>query len=340
MDFLNKEQKLIARFKALIGSSGRFIGDDCAVLPGKMLVTTDTLVEQTHFRLDWTNFVDLGWKAMSVNLSDIAAMAGTPKYALIVFSAPEKLYLSEEIISLYEGINSCARQYKTAIVGGDITRGANLSITITIIGQSHESGTLLRSTAQIGDVVVVSGDFGASAAALRLLQLNTEERTETVNATSSAFVIKHLQYEHCLQQFLRPNPKLEESWSLVEQTGNRGALMDTSDGLADALLQISQASNVGMQIDLHAIPIHEQTRRFAEANKIDPMELALYGGEDYQLVACLPENKWLDWQKESPIAANAFKKIGIVNDTKDIQLMFGNEAAYKLDPQRIFQHIS
>ncbi len=339
MEFLNKEQKLIAKFKSLVGSSGRFIGDDCALLPGKMLVTTDTLVELIHFDIDWTDFIDLGWKAMAVNLSDIAAMAGRPKYALIVLSAPENLYESEKIISLYEGLNSCAQQYKTAIVGGDITRGTQLAITITIIGETHEAGVLMRSTAQAGDIVAVTGDFGASAAGLRILQ-NNPKAAKRGDLIVSFPASTDLQYGYCLQQFLRPQPKLEESWSLVEQIGSRGALMDSSDGLADALLQIAQSSHVGMHIDLNSIPIHDQTRHFAESININPIELALYGGEDYQLVACLPKDKWLAWQQESPIVANAFKAIGTVNESPDVQLMFGNEIAYKLDPQRIFQHIS
>ncbi len=116
--------------------------------------------------------------------------------------------------------------------------------------------------------------------------------------------------------------------------------MDTSDGLADALTQIAQASNVGMQIDLQSVPIHAGTFAFASQANIDPYELALYGGEDYELIACLPPNIWLDWQKSSPDSAASFKQIGTVNDTKDIQLMFGNENTRQLDLQRIFQHIS
>ena len=327
MSSLNQEQKLIAKIKALIADSGRFIGDDCAVLPGKMLVTTDTLVEQTHFKLDWTSLNELGWKAMAVNLSDIAAMAGTPKYALIVISAPEEFYTNEKIISLYEGLNNCAQHYKTAIVGGDIARGPNLAITITIIGQANEAGILLRSGAKAGDVVIATGDFGASHAGLRLLQTSSPKDIQS-------------QYKHCLQEFLSPRPQLSESWQLVKKIGSRGALMDTSDGLADALLQVSQASNIGMQIDLNTIPIHEQTIKFARQANVDPLEFALYGGEDYQLLACLSAEQWQAWQNEFSASQNSFKQIGIVSNSPDIQLMFGNERAYKLDPKRIFKHIS
>ncbi len=335
MSALNKEQKLIAEIKSMVGAGGRFIGDDCAVLPDKLLVTTDTLVEQTHFNLDWTDLNELGWKAMAVNLSDIAAMAGIPKYALIVLSAPEKLYESRKIISLYEGLNNCAQHYKTLIVGGDITRSPHLVVTVTIIGQANDAGVLLRSGAKAGDAVLVTGDFGASHVALRLLQ-NSSAQNPAIKGSQS----HKSPYNHCLESFLTPKPKLAQAWQLVERIGSRGALMDTSDGLADALLQISQASKVGMEIDLKEIPIHEQTIKYAREIKADPLEFALYGGEDYQLLACLSMQEWSAWQKGCPDIQNYFKQIGIVNDTSDIQLKSGNEKAYKLDPNRIFQHIS
>jgi thiamine-monophosphate kinase len=323
---LNKEQKLIAKIKTMVDAGG-FIGDDSAVLPGGLLVTADTLVEQTHFNLNWTALSELGWKAMAVNLSDIAAMAGIPKYALIVISAPEEFYGAEKIISLYEGLNDCAQRYKTAIVGGDISCGPNLTITVTIIGQAQEAGVLLRNGAKPGDAIIVTGDFGASRAGLRICQ---------DSLTKDAL----LRYKHCLKEFLTPNPKLAESWRLVERIGSRGALMDTSDGLADAFLQVSQASNVGMQIDLNAIPVSEQTKKYASEVKTDPLDFALYGGEDYQLLACLSAEEWLSWQTESPDIKNSFKQIGNVTNTADVQLMFGNEKAYQLDPARIFKHIS
>jgi thiamine-monophosphate kinase len=327
MTALSKEQKLIAKIKTMVGASGRFIGDDCAVLPDRLLATTDTLVEHIHFEINWTTLKDLGWKAMAVNLSDIAAMAGIPKYALIVLSAPKELYKTEKIISLYEGIIACAQEYKTAIVGGDITAAPNLSITVTVIGQAHQNGVLMRSSAKPGDIVIASGNFGASNAGLRILQ-------------SSLLKDNKDEYKYCLEEFFTPSPKLKEAWLLAEKVGARGALMDTSDGLADALLQIAKASDVGMNINSEKIPIHEQTRNAAQQLQVDPLKLALYGGEDYQLVACLPEQNWLSWKNESQDLQKLFTQIGIVNDSGNVQLMFGNDKPCALDPQQIFQHIS
>jgi len=323
MYVLNQEQKLISQIKNLVDTGGRFIGDDCAVLPGNLLLTTDALVEQTHFRLDSISLNDLSWKAIAVNLSDIAAMAGIPEYALVTLSAPADFYASNKVLSLYEGLHSCAQHYQTNIVGGDITRGTNLVIVITILGRAHQSGVLRRCGAKAGDIVLVTGDFGASAAGLRLLEGNA-----------------YCPFKHCLDKHRRPQPRLKESHQLVERTGSRGALMDTSDGLADALAQIAAASNVGMQIDLAAVPIHADTRAFASQANLDPYELALYGGEDYELVACLPAQTWQDWHKQAPDTASSFIQIGIVDDTNNIQLMFGNGTAHQLDLQKVFQHIA
>lgn len=323
MHFLNQEQKLISKITALLGSNGKFIGDDCAVLPDKMLLTIDSLIEQTHFQLDSISMNDLGWKAMAVNLSDIAAMAGKPQYAVVALSATPDFYASNKVIALYKGLIACATEYNTAIVGGNITRAPQLSITISAIGQAHQAGTLKRTGAKPKDVIIVTGDFGASAVGLQL----------SMNKSSSRL------FNHCLSKHMRPIPRLIESWQLVKRIGNRGALMDTSDGLADALTQIAQSSHVGMRIDLNAIPIHKQTRKFATEANLDPYQLALYGGEDYELVACLSEKTWQNWQAEDKSVKANFKQIGVVDHSNNIQLMFGNEIAHKLDLKQVFQHI-
>ena len=324
MSAQSKEQKLIAAIKNMLGSKGRFIGDDCAVLPNNILVTSDTLVEEVHFKLLWTSLFDLGWKAMSVNLSDIAAMAGRPQYALVVLSAPQELYEQDKIISLYKGISECANEYNTVIIGGDITRGNNLAITITVIGQADQAGVLLRSGAKNGDIIVVTGDFGASHAGLSILKNTSSNHGK--------------KYQYCLSEFCKPKPKLAQAQQLIKRIGNRGALMDTSDGLADALLQISQASNVGMQIDLAYIPIAKPTIEYARQMGADPLDYALYGGEDYQLLACLSAEQWSLWQKE--VADIPFQKIGKVVDKSGVWLISANDKTYEIDSSQIFQHIS
>lgn len=331
---MSQEQQLIESIKAMVGT--RFLGDDCALIAGGNLLSTDTLVEGTHFIIEKCKFNDIGWKAMAVNLSDIAAMAGRPRYALVAITMPPRMKQSD-FTELYEGIVDCASRYRTTIVGGDITRGPVLVITITILGEVSDNGCLMRGGAQVGDVVVVTGHFGASRAGLALLTDSEAKSHETVNFKNNKFSV-------CLNQYFRPIPKLIESWAFVKHTGNRAALMDASDGLADALAQIASASrtaasHIGMHIYLDSVPIHDETKEAAKLFKQDCHTWALYGGEDFELVGCLPEPVWRSWQKAEPNSACSFKAIGKVTDSGKVELFVDDKPAPKLDLAKCFQHI-
>ncbi len=271
------ERQLIKKIKdwtAAVG--GDKIGDDCAVLAGQGLVSSDMLVEGRHFNLAWTDFESLGWKSCAVNLSDIAAMAGRPRYLTVSLSVPP--YVSEaNLKSFYQGFNQCASDYRARVVGGDLTGGEKFVIAVTVIGEAHEKGLLRRSGAQPGDIVIVTGDFGASGFGLKLLS--------TAGAASAREQQAHSPHPALLRH-RRPLPRLCEGYSLVRQVGSRGALIDASDGLADALFQICEASAVSMKVNLAAVPIDPLVRRGAAALGLDPVHLALYAGEDYELVAC------------------------------------------------------
>ncbi len=308
----NREHQLLAKIKEWTASP--FIGDDCAVLPGWGLVTSDTLVEGTHFRLDWTDMVSLGYKSCAVNLSDIAAMAGRPRFITVALTLPRQ-FGESELRQLYLGLNQCAALHRAKIIGGDLTGGDKLAISITAIGDVHESGVMRRNGAQSGDLVIVTGDFGGSGAALSLLN------RESINAPSP--------YAHDLQSSLqlgllkpgsdsrlildkhfRPEPRLRESWALVQATSGRGSLMDASDGLADALVQIAFASGVSMAIELGDIPLSSGVDKFcASWGQRDALAFALYGGEDYELVGTIPEDLW----HSHPQLAQTFKVIGTVS---------------------------
>jgi thiamine-monophosphate kinase len=336
---ITREHRLIAKIKDWTGE--RLIGDDCAVLPGQMLVTADTLVENTHFIIPGISFEDLGWKSLAVNLSDIAAMCGRPRFAIVNLTLPgahassvpldpvartarpHRTPVTElDIEKFYMGLIDCARTYRCRIVGGDLTRGNDIVISITAIGEAHESGIALRSGAKAGDIVVCTGDFGASAAGLWLMK-------EEWGAS---------EFEHCAARHFRPLPRLCESWSLVRTTRGKGALMDASDGLADALVQIARASEVGIEVNEHDIPINEQTETVAGLAGSDVMEWALYGGEDYELVGTIAPDHWDSLQKSSN---NAFKQIGVVTDKHRDTLLLradGKPQPIKLD--KTFQHWS
>lgn len=315
---VTREHRLIAKIKDW--TRERLIGDDCAVLPGQTLVTADTLVEGTHFLIPGIAFEDLGWKAVAVNLSDIAAMAGRPRFAIVNLTLPSRVS-DLEIEKLFGGMIDCARAYRCRIVGGDLTSGNDIIISITVIGEAHENGVALRSGGLPGDVVICTGDFGASAAGLWLM-------TAGVSG----------EHKYCSKRHFRPLPRLCESWAFIRATAGRGALMDASDGLADALVQISAASKVGMQIDESAIPIADDTRKVAADARINVVDWALYGGEDYELVGTIAPEQWELMQK-SP--HNPFRRIGTVkNEHENVVLRKSDGASQLIMIEKTFQHWS
>ncbi len=318
---LTGEQKIIDSIKSWVG--GNLIGDDCALIASQMLVSTDALVEGTHFRRDLMSLEEIGWKAVAVNVSDIAAMAGRPRYLFVTVCAPPD-FAQSDFRSLYQGITDCARQYRLTVAGGDITAAEQLMLSLTVIGDMHENGCLTRSGAKPGDVVIATGDFGASRAGLFQLLSGRSGKRKVEN--------------YALNRHIHPLARLEESWTLVKQTGSMGAMMDASDGLADALVQLARASSVGLMMELGSIPIHEQTKKIAAEAGVDPMDWALYGGEDYELVACIDANVWGEWRKQGS-KGNPFVPIGVVTDGKSIELTRYGAAAPALDLNKCFQHL-
>jgi len=315
---MTREHRLIAKIKEWTGE--RLIGDDCAVLPGQTLVTADTLVEGTHFVLPGISFSDLGWKSVAVNLSDIAAMCGRPRFAIVNLTLPARVS-DLEIEQLYGGMIDCARAYRCRIVGGDLTKGAQIVISITLLGETHERGVALRSGARAGDVVICSGDFGASAAGLWAMQQG-----------------RSAQYPHVAQKHFRPLPRLCESWSLIRTTQGRLALMDASDGLADALVQIARASGTGMRVDASRLPVNEQTRAVAKEARTDVMDWILYGGEDYELVGTIAREHWDELRKSD---CNAFVEIGEVTaEPQKVMLEGTGKQPQPISIEKTFQHWS
>lgn len=320
MNLQTREHKLIEEIKRWTGDAG--IGDDCAILPNGHLVTCDTLVEGTHFVTGQIDFADLGWKSVAVNISDVAAMAGRPRQLVVSLTMPKE-FPHLDFQKLYQAMIDCARAYRCQIIGGDLTAGPHLVISITCLADVHEQGVLRRSSAKPGHVVVVTGDFGASAAGLRLLQ------------EGNARKFAHLYEKHC-----RPKPRLLEAWALVSKTGAaKASLMDASDGLADALVQISRASGVGMEIDLDLVPIHDQTKEVAKMAGVAPCEWALYGGEDYELVGTVDPMIWHELAKDAD-SQNLFSAIGTVTDKQTVITKGAGKAKTELDLLHSFQHFS
>jgi thiamine-monophosphate kinase len=242
------------------------IGDDAAAWRGDgstLLATTDTLVQGVHFTAEST-WRELGWKAVAINLSDIAAMGGLPRYALVSLSLPGDIEV-EDVTQLYQGMTEIAKQFKIAIVGGNISSAPLVMITLTVIGQGQTEGILTRSAAVPGDLIAVTGYLGSSAAGLRMLADHLQFDAETVVFLRRA----HLQ----------PQPRIAEGQLLV---GRRvRATIDISDGLVADLGHLCQASKVGAIIKVDQIPIHS---RVLAAFPRESLDFALGGGEDYELL--------------------------------------------------------
>lgn len=253
------------------------IGDDCAVWkisPDKLsLVTTDMLVENTHFSRTYSTAYQVGWKTMACNISDIAAMSGIPQYAVVSLGLPPDTDV-EWILELYRGMKELADKYLCTIVGGDTVSAPWIVINIALYGVVEEKSLCLRSGAHPGDVVMVTGDLGSAGAGLKVLQNNLD--------------LPYADRDYLLQRHLMPVPRIDIGRYIGSQSPH-GAATDSSDGLARDILNISKSSQVGFRINLEDIPIHSATQKVARILSIPPYELALSGGEDYELVFTMPE---------------------------------------------------
>lgn len=277
------EQALLKRLQSFCPPE--LIGDDAALLtpaPGQALVvTTDLLIDGVHFSDRTTSPADAGWRAAAANLSDLAAMGATPLGITVGLALPGSTELAW-VEELYQGLVACLSPFQTPIIGGDICRSEGITVAITALGQVLPLQAIRRSTAQPGDVILVTGSHGASRAGLELLL--RPEQGQGLTPTDRQTLI---------QAHQRPQPRLDVVQVVrdLAQDSDRAELeritgMDSSDGLADAVLQICRASRVGAKLERNLIPFPPcLTAWISEAQAID---WALYGGEDFELVLCLP----------------------------------------------------
>ena len=275
------EFALLARLQQRLKQNGgpavvRSIGDDCAVLRAAdghdLLVTTDTQEEGVHFRRDWSEPEDIGWRCLAVNVSDIAAMGGEPLGAVVALSLPETLTVAF-VEAMYDGMNALSVDYGCPVVGGNICKSAErLSVTITVLGSTPRNGALCRASALAGDDIWVTGDLGAARAGLEAL-MNPQ-------------VVAGLPTDAVFLRYRRPRPRLREALYL-RRLGTRSQI-DLSDGLSSDLAHICAASGVGARLFADRIPIGDQTRRVAGALGLDPLTMAMHGGEDFELCLTAP----------------------------------------------------
>lgn len=251
------------------------IGDDAAVLeltPGSVLLaTTDLVLEDVHFRRASASPRDIGWKALAVNLSDIAAMGGIPRWALVALAVPPTTEVADAD-AFYAGLRDAAAPHGVLVVGGD-TAGSpsGWMVNVTVLGE-HPGTPRLRSMALPGDAVAVTGTLGRSAAGLALLERG-REGAEIEPAAFAALAGSHL----------RPTPRVREGRWLGTQASVH-ALMDCSDGLATDLGHICRESRVGARVALDRLPVDPAARQVSAALAADAVAWATGGGEDYELL--------------------------------------------------------
>ena len=248
------------------------VGDDAAAWRTKdeiVLATTDTLVENVHFLRRESTWQDVGWKAIAVNLSDIAAMGGIPTYALVTLGLPKDTPVVA-VEQLYEGMLEIAKAHDVAIVGGDVVGAPIVVVTVTLMGRLPAGRRpLRRSTAQPGELVAVTGYLGASAAALQVLANPTGFDQATIAQVKDAH--------------LRPRPRVREGQRLID-CGVRTAI-DLSDGLLSDLTHVCEQSHLGARVWVERVPIHPLV---AQALGTQAIKMALTGGEDYELLFTAP----------------------------------------------------
>ena len=269
------ERGLIARIRRQLPAPGPEvafgIGDDAAAIrcgTRTLLLTTDTLLEEVHFRRTTATLRDIGAKAIAVNVSDIAAMGGRPRYALLALALPPDLAVAE-VDELYAGVLDALRRYDVALVGGDTCAAPRaLVIGVTLVGET-EGAPIGRNGARPGDAILVTGTLGAAAAGLAVL----ERRPPALAAAAAEAVIR----AHRL-------PAARVAEGRVLHADGATAMIDLSDGLVTDLGHIAAESGVGAVVEAARLPIDAATRAAAEALGVDPLQWALSGGEDYELL--------------------------------------------------------
>ncbi|HCC68649.1 MAG TPA: thiamine-phosphate kinase [Nitrospiraceae bacterium] len=262
------------------------IGDDAAALrpsKKKLLITTDMLLEGIHFDLRFYTLFQLGYKTLAVNISDIIAMGGTPKYFLLGLGIPNG-YTSQALDELFSGIKTLAEKHKIEIIGGDTCASNHgLILSGTLLGETNT--VIKRSGAKVGNGIFVTGTLGDSAMGLMLLK--RLKRPVKIQNENLNFKIHHSQLNFytalpLFKKHLMPEPRF------LKRIKDITAMIDISDGLLIDLCHICEESNVGAKIYLNKIPISKELLSTSKLMKINPIELALKGGEDYELLFTAP----------------------------------------------------
>jgi thiamine-monophosphate kinase len=306
------EFELLAKVRKRLGEAGPRVrvgsGDDAAVtVPGGATATSvDALVEGVHFRRELSPLSSIGSKALAAGLSDLAAMGAESGEAYVIIGVPDDLD-EDGSIEVLDGIQRLAGETRTTLAGGDVTRAPALLLAVTVVGHAARAEDFVRrADARPGDAIVLTGELGGAAAGLRLLQ------KPSLGEQLEADVASLLR----LRQ-LEPWPRLAEGQLLA--AAGASAMIDLSDGLGADAGHLAAASGVGLQIDLDGVPLQQGVAELAAAAGIAVEELA-QGGEDYELLACLPPERVRDAQSALSAHECPLTAIGTVTEGDGVEL--------------------
>lgn len=257
------------------------LGDDAAVVApggGELVLTTDLLAEGVHFEAGSLSAHDLGAKSVIVNLSDIAAMAASPRFALVALGVPPDTDAAW-VMELYGGMRDVCAEYALALVGGDTNRSELIVVSVAIVGEVAPGRAVLRSGAHVGDRIAVTGSLGAAAGGLVLSK---------ADGAVAGSALSEPWGRQLAEALARPTARVGEA-QLIARSGAT-AMMDLSDGLAKDLSRLCAASGVGARIEVGDVPVAPALAHGAETLGVDPVAVALSGGEDYELLAAIPSD--------------------------------------------------
>jgi len=319
------EFDLLRRIRERLPPAGRQVvlgsGDDAAIsVPGGATVTSvDALVDGVHFRREWSSPAQIGAKALAVALSDLAAMGAGAGEAYVVLGVPEDLD-EDGCLELLDGMTRVAGETGTTLAGGDVTRAPALTLAVTVVGHADRPEDLVtRGDARPGDVLVVTGELGGAAAGLRLLERGDASEIDHTGGGSISDAL--------IARQLEPRARLKEGRAFAEAGAT--AMIDLSDGLGGDARHIAEASGAGLRIDAAALPFAAGVAEVAEALDRDPLELAISGGEDYELLAAIPPDRLADATAALEQQGTALTRIGEVVAGEGLEIRLPDGALLK-----------
>ncbi len=280
-----------SRFKPANASTLLGIGDDAAVIEPSSdklsLLATDMLVEGIHFNLQYMPLQHLGYKAVAVNVSDIAAMNGTPRQITVNLGLSNRFSV-EAVESIYEGVKYACEDYKVDLVGGDTTASSSgLVISVSIVGEVAKEKAVYRNGAEENDILCVTGDLGGAFMGLQVL-----EREKEVFLANPEMQPELSAFEYLVRRQLKPKARMDVIHELADLNVLPTAMIDISDGLVSEAFHLCKESDLGVAIFEDKLPIDQETYNAATEFKMDPTTCALNGGEDYELLFTISQSDY------------------------------------------------